>query len=150
MAKNEKKGAGRPSSFKPEYIEQAYKLCLLNATDKQMADIFGVSEVTFNEWKHKHPEFLESLKEGKEIADSRVGESLFQRACGYSHPEDKIFNDNGKPLIVPTIKHYPPDTTACIFWLKNRQPDKWRDRQELGGIGGGDLKIRVTLEKADE
>jgi hypothetical protein len=88
---------GRPTAYKKEYNEQAYKLCLLGATDKEMADFFGVSEVTFNAWKKNHPEFLKSLKKGKEIADANVASRLYERAMGYSHPEEKIFNDNGKP-----------------------------------------------------
>ena len=76
-------------------------------------------------------EFSESIKKGKEIADAEIASSLFHRAKGYSHPEDKIFNNQGVELVVPTIKHYPPDTTAAIFWLKNRQKDNWRDKQEV-------------------
>jgi hypothetical protein len=122
---------GRPSSYKPEYAEQAYKLCLLGAKDTEMADFFGVTEKTFNNWKTDHKEFLQSLKEGKEYADANVASRLYQRAMGYSHPEDKIFNDNGVPLVVPTIKHYPPDTAAAIFWLKNRRKEQWRDKQDM-------------------
>lgn len=128
--KKAKAKMGRPTSYKPEYAEQARKLCLLGATDKQLADFFGVSEQSLNVWKGKHPEFVESLKIGKVDADNRVKQSLYHRALGYSHPEDKIFNDGGKPLIVATTKHYPPDTTACIFWLKNRDPENWRDKPE--------------------
>lgn len=129
--KQEKKGArGRPSSFKPEYAEQARKLCLLGATDKDLADFFGYSEQTINAWKDKHPEFLEALKSGKSVADARVERALFERAVGYSHPEDKIFIHNGKPVVVPTTKHFAPDAVSCIFWLKNRMPDKWRDKPE--------------------
>lgn len=126
---------GRPSDYKIEYAEQAYKLCLLGATDKEMADFFDTSEQTLNAWKKQFPEFLESLKAGKYEADAMVAKRLFQRATGYEHPEDKIFNDDGVPLVVPTIKHYPPDTVAAIFWLKNRQRDKWRDKteQEING-----------------
>ncbi|MDK2821839.1 MAG: hypothetical protein PWP31_1804 [Clostridia bacterium] len=123
--------AGRPSKYKPEYAEQAYKLCLLGATDKDMADFFAVCEDTINEWKKAHKDFSESLKKGKMEADAVIAQKLFHRAKGYEHPEDKIFNDSGKPLVVPTVKHYPPDTTAAIFWLKNRQPKKWRDKQEI-------------------
>lgn len=136
----------RPSSFKEEYIEQAKKLCLLGAVDKEIANFFGVSEQTLNTWKKKHPEFLESLKEAKEEADSKVIRSLFERATGYSHPEDKIFNQGGEALIVPTTKHYPPDATSMIFWLKNRQPEKWRDRQEHTGADGGDIVLRITQD----
>lgn len=135
-------GAGRPTLYKTEYAEQAYKLCLLGAIDKQMADFFGVNEDTIHEWKKVYPEFSESIKNGKENADAVIAQSLFHRAKGYEHPEDKIFNDDGTPMIVPTIKHYPPDTTACIFWLKNRQPKVWRDKvdQEITGPNGGPIQ----------
>ena len=122
--------AGRPTKFKPEYVDQAYNYCLLGATDIEMATFFDVDEKTLNVWKHKHPEFRQSLKDGKQNADANVGKALYQRATGYSHKEDKIFQHEGEPIIVPTTKHYPPDATSMIFWLKNRQSGKWRDRQE--------------------
>lgn len=142
---------GRPTKYKEEYNELVYKLSLLGATDREMADIIGVGEKTLNNWKEAHPEFLQSLKEGKENADANVANRLYQRAMGYEHPEDKIFNDNGLPLIVPTIKHYPPDPTAAIFWLKNRQPQKWRDRKEheLSGPGGGPIQAQMSDEELD-
>lgn len=138
-------GAGRPTSYKKEYANQAFKLCLLGATDKEMADIFGVSEQTFNAWKKAHPEFLESLKKGKEEADANVANRLYQRALGYEHKEDQIFQYQGKPVIVPTIKHYPPDPTAAIFWLKNRQRRKWSDKQEIE-LTGNTIKVEITEE----
>ena len=121
---------GRPSKFGTLDMEQVRKLAVLGWTDKQMCDFFGVDESTWTRWKEKHPEFYTSLKDWKVEADARVERSLYERACGYSHPEDKIFNADGAPLIVPTIKHYPPDTVACIFWLKNRKPGEWRDKPE--------------------
>ena len=132
----------RKSKYQPEYVGQARKLCLLGATDAQLADFFNVSEVTLNAWKSKHPEFLKSLKEAKAELDSTVERRLFERATGYSHPEDKIFQHDGKPLVVPTTKHYPPDTTAAILWLKNRQPERWRDKQEHehSGPDGGPIE----------
>lgn len=103
---------------------------MLGLIDKEMATFFGVSEQTFNTWKKTHPEFLESLKGGKTLADAGVAAKLFHRACGYEHPEDDIRAINGQIVITPTIKHYPPDTTAAIFWLKNRQRALWRDKPE--------------------
>lgn len=123
--------AGRPTEYKESYNRQVEKLCLLGSTDKDIADFFEVSETTINNWKLKHPEFLESIKRGKISADANVASRLYKRAIGYEHDEDKIFNNNGEPLIVPTIKHVQPDTTAAIFWLKNRQPKMWRDKQEV-------------------
>lgn len=133
--------AGRPSKYKPEYIDQAYKLCQLGATDVELADFFGVTEKTLNNWKDAHPEFLQSLNDSKEQADSRVVKSLYQRACGYEHPEDKIFNNQGEKMIIPTVKHYPPDTTACIFWLKNRQKEDWRDKTESEVTGSFNITV---------
>jgi len=126
---------GRPTKYKNEYAQQAYKLCLLGATDKELADFFEVDEATINRWKQSEPEFCESIKKGKEIADAEVANKLYHRAIGYEHPEDKIFQYEGEPVVVPTVKHYPPDPTAAIFWLKNRQKDKWRDKQELEHTG---------------
>ncbi len=124
--------AGRPSKFKPEFCEQAEKLCKLGATDVQLADFFGVDERTINRWKQEHDEFCQSLKAGKEIADAMVAESLYHRAVGYTHPEEKSFCSNGEVITHETLKHYPPDATSAIFWLKNRRPDVWRDKRELG------------------
>lgn len=139
---------GRPSSFKPEYCEQAEKLCKLGATDKEMADFFGVSEQTVNSWKQQHPEFFESLKRGKALADANVAERLYQRAMGYSHEAVKIMQYEGSPVVVPYTEHYPPDTTAAIFWLKNRRPDVWRDKvqNEHTGKDGGPLAITWLTE----
>lgn len=122
---------GRPTKYKEEYAKQAYKLCLLGSTDEDMADFFEVSKSTINNWKHDYPEFLDSIKRGKISADATVASRLYKRAIGYEHDEDKIFNNQGEPLIVPTKKHVQPDTTAAIFWLKNRQPKMWRDKQEI-------------------
>ena len=119
---------GRPTKYKPEYCEQVYKLCLLNATDAQIADVFDTSEQTINTWKKKYPEFLESLKDGKIRADAEVGKSLFQRACGYSHPDVHISNYQGDITVTDITKHYPPDTAAAFIWLKNRAG--WRDKTE--------------------
>lgn len=138
---------GRPSSYKPEYDEKAYKLCLLGATDKQIGDFFGTSEQTINKWKNDNPSFLESLKRGKDQADQAVAASLYHRALGYSHKAVKIFNHQGSPLVVDYTEHYPPDTTAAIFWLKNRRPDHWRDRQEHTGKDGGPIKFEFPIPK---
>lgn len=134
---------GRPSLYSPEYAEQAFKLCLLGATDKDLAGFFCVEESTINNWKVAHPEFLESIKGGKDEADAKVAHSLYNRALGYSHPDIDIRVANGEIVETPIIKHYPPDATSAIFWLKNRQRDKWRDKveQELSGEVGLTVQI---------
>lgn len=138
--------AGRPTDYKPEYDEQAYKLCRLGAIDRDLADFFGVTEQTVNNWKNNHPTFFESIKESKADLDAKVERSLFERATGYSHPEDKIMQNNGEPVIVPTMKHYPPDPASMIFWLKNRKPAVWRDKQEIEHSG----EIHAHFDPAEE
>jgi hypothetical protein len=137
----------RPSKYKEEYAAQVYKLCLLGATDKELADFFNIDEATLNLWKEKHQEFSESLKKGKFEADATVASKLFHRATGYEHPE--IITASFQGIITDTkevIKHYPPDTTAAIFWLKNRQRDKWRDKQEVESTNTNDNTVRIKLE----
>ncbi len=124
---------GRPSKYRDEFPEQARKLCLLGATDADMARFFDVSVATLNNWKHEHPAFLDALKAGKELADANVSESLYRRATGYSHPDVHVSNFQGAITITPIVKHYPPDPTSMIFWLKNRRPDLWRDKAPEGG-----------------
>lgn len=131
---------------------QARKLCRLGATDKELAEFFGVDVATVNRWKLAHPEFCESLKDGKSAADAEVADRLYQRALGYSHREDKILQHNGAPVIVPTVKHYPPDTVACIFWLKNRRPDLWREKVNLEhtGADGGPIQTEGEFRPSPE
>lgn len=136
----------RPSKYKPEYAEQALKLCRLGAIDKELADFFQVNVDTINEWKKVYPEFSESLKGGKSVADAEVANKLFQRATGYKHEAVKIVANatTGQEHIVPYTEHYAPDTTAAIFWLKNRRPDLWRDKTDTnisGNIVHGILKV---------
>lgn len=121
---------GRPTKYKDTINKLAYQFCLLGATDAQLAKFFEVSEVTLNAWKHKHPKFLKSITRGKMVADAKVAEALFQRALGYEHTEEKIFNNQGEIIRVSTTKHYPPDTQAASLWLRNRQPRLWRDKTE--------------------
>jgi hypothetical protein len=152
---------GRPSKFKREHIEQARKLAGLGATDREVAEFFGVSEATLHRWKHEHPEFCESLKVGKDAADARVEQSLYRRALGYSHDAVKIaVNAQGEVTQVPFTEHFPPDTTAAIFWLKNRRKDEWRDKQDIehsgsvavteGGISGLLAAVKKEASPADQ
>lgn len=126
----EQKTLGRPTKYQAAYANQAYKLCLLGSTDEELADFFEVHVDTIYEWKKVYKTFSDAIKKGKQVADSQVADKLFKRATGYSHAAVKIFNDNGAPLTIPYVEHYPPDTAAAIFWLKNRQKDKWRDKHE--------------------
>lgn len=126
----------RPTKYNKVFAEQARKLCLLGATDADLADFFGVHEDTINEWKKRHKEFSVSIKAGKDQADSEVADRLYQRARGFEHDSEEIKVVAGEVVRVPVRKVYPPDTTAAIFWMKNRQKDKWRDRHEVDHTSG--------------
>lgn len=122
------------TKYRQEYDSIAEKACeKLSATDAQLADLFSVSEQTINKWKKDFPSFLESLKRGKDNADDDVKQSLCNRALGgvkvkeVRETYDKEDNLTSKVVI---IKELPADTTAQIFWLKNRDPENWRDKPE--------------------
>jgi transcriptional regulator with XRE-family HTH domain len=158
---------GGVTEYKREYAGQAYKLCLLGYTDKDLATFFEVSEQTINEWKKSKTEFLESLKKGKDIADAKIVIKLFKRANGYKYDEvsfeklaldgddkENIKKDVYKKKVV--TKEVAPDVTAQIFWLKNRQKDKWRDRHynsidlDLENLSDHDLDkvVKMVLSKS--
>lgn len=123
--------AGRPTIYKEEYNEQAYKLTLLGMDDSELAGYFGIAESTLNLWKNKHPKFMESIKEGKEIADAEVSKSLNKRARGYEYDEKTY--EKGK-LVKTVRKQVAPDTGAAMAWLKNRTrhlKKPWSDKQEV-------------------
>lgn len=144
MSNTEDKG-GRPTKYKAEFAEQARKLCLLGATDEELADFFEVCEATINNWKAEHIGFLESIKKGKRMADSEVASKLFHRATGYEHEDTDIKMFEGEIIKTKLVKHYPPDTAAAIFWLKNRQKDRWRDKQEIEHSGGQEIDVTMDL-----
>lgn len=139
----------RPTKFKPEFIQLAKNYCQLGATDKKLAEYFEVSVEAIDEWKRLKPEFVQALKEGKLEFDTDVIEgSLRHRAQGYSHAAEKIFCDKeGNVIRADYTEHYPPDPTSMIFWLKNRRPKDWRDRQEheIAGKDGGSILVNVNI-----
>jgi hypothetical protein len=158
---------GRPTDFREEMVGQARFLCRNGATDDDLAEFFGISTRTVNRWKSMHPEFLAALVRGKDAADDRVEERLYHKAMGFEYEEahpiklKEVLYENGKRLketerveVVMVKKVVVPDTTAMIFWLKNRRKDRWRDvhQHEHGRPGEFDqmsddeLRQYITLE----
>jgi hypothetical protein len=156
--------AGRPPKYKPKYQEQAYRLCsIFGADDQKLAEFFKVEEKTINNWKEKYPPFLGAVKKGKDEFDTKnVEASLLKRALGYSYEElhyerieldDSPKNSDEKQfgtLVKTVIKQVAPDVTAQIFWLKNRDKDRWRDKRdhEITGKEGGPL-VLSNLDRAN-
>lgn len=108
-------------------------------TDEQVAKKIGISLSTFYSWKNEHPEFSEALKKGKEVIDTIVENALLKRALGYKVVEITEETGDFGSKIKKVTKEVPPDVTAQIFWLKNRRPDKWRDKPVSESDAGGGI-----------
>ena len=111
-------------------------------TDEQIAHNMGVSRKTLAEWKKKYGDIGDTLKRGKEIVDYEVESALLKKALGYKVKEQKVTKDGE---LVGVEREIPPDTTAQIFWLKNRRPDKWRDKVENVNINQQDRVIKINI-----
>lgn len=142
---------GRPSPYRASYAQLAGKLALLGATDADLAKHFNVSINVIDSWKKAQPKFMGALNVGRDEADAKVADALWHRALGYSHKDTYITQYQGRIITKEIIKHYPPDPASCIFWLKNRQFEKWRDRIEYVPPAGDAAKLlREQLAKMDE
>ncbi|MFZ5784098.1 MAG: hypothetical protein ACOY4R_28215 [Pseudomonadota bacterium] len=121
---------GPASSFKSEYCTIARKFCILGATNENLAEFFEVSLATIGNWLRDFPEFKEAVRQGRTVADADVAEKLYSRATGYDHEASRWFQTPDGPQEVKVTRHIPPDTAACMFWLRNRRRDLWRDKIE--------------------
>lgn len=139
----------RPEKYKSEYSKQAKVACeRMGATDEDLALLFNVSRRTINYWKVANEDFAKSIKVGKKPADDKVEMSLYHRAVGYSVPEEVVKVVDGELVTTTITKHYPPDTAACIYWTRNRMPDKWRQNPgENQGTGEFAEAISKLIDK---
>lgn len=136
----DKKPKGRPSKKDGIDLCMLTKLAEMGLTIEQIAEVLNINADSLYTYQ-KDPIFSEAIKKGKEISDNRVKRSLFERATGYSHPDVDIRVCDHEIVKTPIIKHYPPDTAAAIFWLKNRLPDEWKDKHEYVGKDDGPLVV---------
>lgn len=135
-----------------EHIALIEKLTRDGCTDDEIAKHIGIHRSTFYRWRQRYPELQKAAESGKRLFDEKVEEALHKRALGYDLDVERIEEgENDKGPFKKTIRyknHIPGDVTAQIFWLKNRQPDKWRDKQEHKIEGHLDLSnIGDTLAK---
>lgn len=131
-------------------------------TDKQIASNMGITEQTLNIWKKNYPSLFESLKRGKAVVDIQVENALLKRALGYSYDEvtrERVLDydpSTGQVVgshmeITKTVKkEVQGDTTAQIFWLKNRRPEQWRDKRDVSVEGEISTTSSMTDDELDE
>ncbi len=142
-----KNKGGRPTKYKEEYVEQAFVACSrLGATIEELADLFKVNKETVYDWMRAKSKFSDAIRTGRDIYDTQLIEkSLKQRATGYEYTEEKVFCKDGEIITHETTKKMPPDATSMIFWLKNRNPERWRDKIETELSGTLNLKPVIEL-----
>lgn len=142
--------AGRPSKY-DSHVKPKLNLVEAWARDgltlDQIAHNLGIALSTFCEYKNKYPELAEALKKGKDDIDIQVENALLKRALGYTYEE--IIYENGVET-KRIVKEVLPDTTAQIFWLKNRRPHAWRDKQDIEHSGSMTNKIDMSQLTVEE
>lgn len=120
-------------------------------TDEQIAENMGICRDTLIEWKKKYSDISDTLKRGKEVVDRQVENALLKRALGYKYTETTKERIDGSLVVTKEVeKEVVPDTTAQIFWLKNRKPDVWRDKQNLQVEGSLNTASSLTDEELED
>jgi len=137
---------GRKGVYDSTTPERAIWLMARGLTEKDLAVAFGVNVTTIERWQRDLPEFSEAMQKGKKQADENVVKSLYKSAMGYSHRDIKIVSTKDGVLTIPILKHYPPDVTACIFWLKNRQREDWADVQKFESTANMNINVNGKLD----
>lgn len=135
-------GPGRDTKYRPEFNEQARKLCLLGYTDAELATFFDVCEATINNWKAQYPAFLASIMEGKDYADAQVADSLYRRATGEEVIVEKAIKKEDGSYEAMRLKQFVPgEVQAQRLWLLNRRQSNWRDKQDIEHSGGVTINV---------
>lgn len=156
----------RPSKYETHVLPKLAAVqgwAMQGLTNEQIAKNLGIHKATLCDYQNKYSEFAEALKKGKEVADFEVVNSLHENATGYWKTEQVVsqkktvgYNDQGKrvevtePVIVEVKRWYPPNVTAQIYWTKNRMPQEWSDRKEVGAQLSGDGSITFNIMPASQ
>lgn len=141
---------GRPTKYKPEFVQVVESLAKFGATMTDVAEAFGVAESTVYLWANEHPKFSEALRSGRAIRDEMVVNSLYHRAIGYTHKDVDIRVVQGELVETPIVKHYPPDTGAAEFILTNRRAPEWKRVQQIDSTSSdGSMSPQATNVNLD-
>lgn len=142
----------RKTKYRPDIVEDLKPLAKAaetGLTSEVIAEFLGINKDTLYDWFKKYPGLKDEVDKLKEPQDEAVKRALFKRATGYQAKEVKVFYDKEIGIVEKeVIKDMAPDTTACIFWLKNRQPDDWRDVRERVNTNKNEYEDTPTLEVA--
>lgn len=159
---NEKNLKPRVTEYNPEFHDhEGYLFALQGKTTEEIASLFGIGRTTIKRWFKEFPSFWTSVNRGRAFADARVAEGLFKRATGFEIDTVKHFvvstgDFKQKVEEVKTKTYYPPDPGAAMNWLKNRDPDNWRDKIEVGlppvirlsmNLDGGDAEAKPETDE---
>lgn len=151
-----------------EWEDDEDKLLLLESwaraglSDQDIASNIGINVRTLYRWRNKSVRIRQSLKNGKEVADYKVENALYKKAIGFTaidkvvstkrlveYKDGKRVREISVPVVVEIERYYPPDTVAEIFWLKNRKPELWREKQEIASCGVGKVEIVDGIPEFD-
>jgi hypothetical protein len=141
-----KRGAGRPTYFRPEMIDKAREYVRAGFTREDIAVQFGVNVSQVYEWQAKNPQFAEALNQERVIADTAVASALYQRATGQTRKVTRkvVTAADGTQETHETYETLPPDVNAARYWLNNRAPKVWRERSEVTGADGAPVAIALS------
>ena len=150
---NDGKHRGQPTKYdEGVHVPWAASLAKVGCSSAEIAEAFGVSERTLYRWQKAHPEFRQTLKANKSQADAVIAESLYHKAIGKAKRSTvhKRTRQDAEGMVVETIvekteEMLAPDTTAMIFWLKNRSPELWRDKPAVDETDTAVLKAAKEL-----
>lgn len=136
----------RPSKYDPGiHPFMAWSLAIMGKINKEIAAGLSISTATLDSWQNLHPDFLSAIKGGKAVADAKVEQALFKRATGYEFESTETRKTEGGFTSTKVTKTYvSPDTTACIFWLKNRKAKDWKDVSKNEHSGPDGIPIPVS------
>ena len=138
---------GRPTLYKPEYADLARKFCMLGATNDDLARCFEVSRRTIDHWIETIEEFAAGVRQGRDLADANVIQTLYSRAMGFTKELKRYVLHRGELREVPVTLYYPPETQACMFWLRNRRHRHWLEKRKPPEEGPSTSELEAASER---